>query len=63
MLLGKSAGIVALGLLGAYAKTRLLPAVVARRPVWLAGGLAGELAVMGSMVGLASVLAGTTPPT
>lgn len=63
MLLGKSAGIVTLGLLGGRARTRLLPAVAAHRPVRLAGWLAVELAVMGAVLGLASVLAGTEPPT
>lgn len=62
MLLGKVAGVVTLGLLGARVRTRLLPAVAARKPVRLAGWLAVELAVMGTVIGLASVLAGTAPP-
>lgn len=59
LLLGKSLGLVALGLLGARARARLLPAVAARRPVKLTGWLTVELAVMGVVIGLASVLAGT----
>lgn len=62
MLLGKTAGVGALGLLGAHARTRLLPAVQARRTVPLTGWLALELAVMGAVIGLASMLAATVPP-
>ncbi|MGH3912984.1 MAG: CopD family protein, partial [Pseudonocardiaceae bacterium] len=62
ILLGKSVGVVTLGLLGARARARLLPAVAARRAVRLTGWLTVELAVMGVVIGLASVLAGTPPP-
>lgn len=62
MLLGKGVGVVTLGLLGARARTRLLPAVQARRPVQLTGWLAIELAVMGAVIGLAAVLAGSVAP-
>lgn len=62
LLLGKSIGVGVLGLLGARARTRLLPAVRARRAVPLTGWLAVELAVMGAVIGLASMLANTVPP-
>ena len=63
ILLGKTGGLLVVGLLGARARNRLLRAVAARRPVQLAGWLAVELALMGAVIGLASVLAGTAPPT
>ncbi|MFN2494490.1 MAG: copper resistance D family protein [Pseudonocardiaceae bacterium] len=63
MVLGKGIGLLMVGLLGGRARARLLPAVAARRPVRLTGWLAAELAVMGAVIGLASVLAGTAPPT
>lgn len=65
MLLGKAAGVGTLGLLGARARTRLLPAVRAGRAgraVRLTGWLAVELTVMAAVVGLASMLATTVPP-
>jgi putative copper resistance protein D len=63
MVLGKGTGLLMLALLGDRARTRILPAVAARRPVRLAGWLAVELAVMGAVLGLAAVLAETAPPT
>ena len=62
MVLGKVAGLLTVGLLGSRARTRLLPAVAARRPVRLARWVAVELAVMGAVLGLAAVLAETAPP-
>jgi copper resistance protein D len=62
LLLGKSAGLLTLGILGFWARTRLLPAVLARKPVRLAGWLAIELAVMGLALGFAAVLAGAALP-
>jgi putative copper resistance protein D len=62
LLLGKGAGVLVLGLLGAHARTRLLPAVQARRSAPLAGWLPAELVTMGAVVGLAAVLAGSAPP-
>jgi putative copper resistance protein D len=62
LLLGKAAGLVTLALLGRRARARLLPAVRARRPVKLTGWLSVELAVMGTVIGLASVLAGAAAP-
>ena len=62
ILLGKGLGMLTLGLLGARARARLLPAVQARRAVRLTGWLAIELAVMGAVIGLASVLAGAAGP-
>ncbi|HEX2300846.1 MAG TPA: CopD family protein, partial [Pseudonocardiaceae bacterium] len=62
LLLGKGLGVVTLGMLGARARARLLPAVRARRAVRLTGWLATELAVMGTVIGLASVLAEAVGP-
>lgn len=62
MVLGKGIGVVALGLLGARARFRLLPEVAARRTARPIGWLTVELALMGAVLGLASVLAQTTPP-
>ena len=62
MLLGKGLGVVTLGLLGARARTRIMPAVMARRAVRLTAWLTVELAVMGAVIGLAAVLAGSVAP-
>jgi putative copper export protein len=55
--------VLALAALGGWARRRLLPAVAARRPVGVAGWIGVELAVMGAVLGLAAVLAGSAPPT
>ncbi|MGH4027140.1 MAG: copper resistance D family protein, partial [Pseudonocardiaceae bacterium] len=62
MLLGKGLGVVTLALLGARARARILPAVMARRTVRLTAWLTVELAVMGAVIGLAAVLAGSVAP-
>lgn len=62
LVLGKGIGLMVVGLLGNHARIRLLPAVVARGPVRLAGWLTVELTVMGAVIGLASVLAETATP-
>jgi len=63
LLLAKTVGVLALAVLGGWARRRLLPAVAARRPVGAAGWIGVELAVMGAVLGLAAVLAGSPPPT
>ena len=63
LLFAKTVGVLALAALGGWARRRLLPAVAARRPVGVAGWIGVELAVMGAVLGLAAVLAGSAPPT
>jgi putative copper resistance protein D len=62
ILLGKALGLLTLGLLGARARSRLLPVSRARRTARLGGWITAELITMGTVIGLAAVLAGTAPP-